>query len=495
MMIALVITLMIVFAMVEAFRWVGETTTDGRASIEMLGQIRHARFRLEDDLSRCTASLAPWGANAGLSQGYVELVEGSGSDNRNDPDPPTPPATSNPPLPVRFIDRSETTSRSSSKSPNTLAIGYDECVFNDPNNALAGEHASLFGDVDDVLMFTARNDDVPYRGRYVTRQPGPDGMNCTADDVLTTVIVESNLAEIIWWAELNDVNSSGGWDPGETFTIRRRVLLIRPDLNVNGQLSCVTNLDTYLADNDISVRPHYDESRNFIGIAANSLGDLSYRHNRTAHQPANYNAQRPASGLSQEGTMWPLKVARLPAFAPGTDLTGEEVVLTNVLAFDLRVWDPAVPVTNYSEDGGTFGNEGLVPGDFGYTSAAAGNIVGYGGYIDLGVSATAGQFIGMMQTKAWLPSSDGNFVYDPWTLDYERDGFDQDAPAGNTDGADQGTNGIDNNGANGPDDLSERETSPPYPFPLKSIQVRIRMYEPDTRQVRQASQVVKFRTE
>src|SRR4051812_49415363 len=64
MMIAMIITLMIVFAMVEAFRWVGETTTDGRAAIEMLGQIRHVRFRYEDDLSRCTVPLEPWKTDA-----------------------------------------------------------------------------------------------------------------------------------------------------------------------------------------------------------------------------------------------------------------------------------------------------------------------------------------------------------------------------------------------------------------------------------------------
>ena len=50
---------------------------------------------------------------------------------------------------------------------------------------------------------------------------------------------------------------------------------------------------------------------------------------------------------------------------------------------------------------------------------------------------------------------------------------------------DQGTNGIDDNGANGVDDVAERETSPPYPVPLRGIQVRLRIIDRDTRQVRQ----------
>jgi hypothetical protein len=37
------------------------------------------------------------------------------------------------------------------------------------------------------------------------------------------------------------------------------------------------------------------------------------------------------------------------------------------------------------------------------------------------------------------------------------------------------------------DDPGERETSPPYPVPLRGIQVQIRLYEPATRQVRQAT--------
>jgi hypothetical protein len=64
---------------------------------------------------------------------------------------------------------------------------------------------------------------------------------------------------------------------------------------------------------------------------------------------------------------------------------------------------------------------------------------------------------------------------------YEHDGEDQDSALG----ADQGTNGIDDDGLNGVDDVGERETSPPYPVPLRGIQVRLRIIDRDTRQVRQ----------
>ena len=68
-------------------------------------------------------------------------------------------------------------------------------------------------------------------------------------------------------------------------------------------------------------------------------------------------------------------------------------------------------------------------------------------------------------------------------MHYEYDGLDQD----NDTLFDEGTNGLDDDGFNGVDDLLERETSPPYDEPLRGVQVKIRIYEPDTRQVREVS--------
>ena len=52
---------------------------------------------------------------------------------------------------------------------------------------------------------------------------------------------------------------------------------------------------------------------------------------------------------------------------------------------------------------------------------------------------------------------------------------------------DQGKNGIDDNNNGLIDEAAEQETSPPYPVPLKAVQVRIRCYEPSSRQVRQVT--------
>jgi hypothetical protein len=87
-------------------------------------------------------------------------------------------------------------------------------------------------------------------------------------------------------------------------------------------------------------------------------------------------------------------------------------------------------------------------------------------------------------------------TYDTWSTHYEANGRDE-----NTDGTpDTGTNGRDDNSdgqideppydSNGDgiyDAVGELETSPPYPYPLRGIEVRIRCYEPSSRQVRQVT--------
>jgi hypothetical protein len=155
---------------------------------------------------------------------------------------------------------------------------------------------------------------------------------------------------------------------------------------------------------------------------------------------------------------------------------GDDVVLTNVIAFDVRVFDPAAPVN-------VAGTDATVPGDPGYTATAAD---ANGCYVDLGNgAATAGpsgvnpHFSG---TGLGLGLA-GQRTYDTWSTHYEGNGVDEDG-----DGVvDEGTNGIDDNNNGFVDEVAEQETSPPYPFPLRGLEIRIRCYEPASRQVRQVT--------
>jgi len=74
-------------------------------------------------------------------------------------------------------------------------------------------------------------------------------------------------------------------------------------------------------------------------------------------------------------------------------------------------------------------------------------------------------------------------IYDTWSTHYECNGIDE-----NNDGVvDGGTDGLDNNADGVVDDDGERDTRPPYPVPLRGIEIRIRCYEPSSREVRQVT--------
>ncbi len=51
---------------------------------------------------------------------------------------------------------------------------------------------------------------------------------------------------------------------------------------------------------------------------------------------------------------------------------------------------------------------------------------------------------------------------------------------------------MDDDGINGVDDDGEKETSPPYPYPVRGLKVTFRIVEKNTRQVRQSSVIQSF---
>jgi hypothetical protein len=79
--------------------------------------------------------------------------------------------------------------------------------------------------------------------------------------------------------------------------------------------------------------------------------------------------------------------------------------------------------------------------------------------------------------KLSLPAS----TYDTWSRHYEFNGVDDDG-----DGVvDEGSNGADTDGDGWPEYSGNAETSPPYPTALRGLEVRLRCYEPHSKQVRQ----------
>lgn len=231
---------------------------------------------------------------------------------------------------------------------------------------------------------------------------------------------------------------------------------------------------------------------------------------------------------------------------------GADVILTNVIGFDVKAWDPGAPVFRAESSSTNPNNAGvLVPGDGGYVRAidlfnsaatnAARQPVAFGAFADLnymGIEAAAATAVSKYRTyqepvtglstlqrmEAGSPFNSrcrvprAQFahpgsgplsglpthgfarpaVWDTWSTHYEYDGVDNDF-----DGViDEFSNGVDdnNNGlvdepestASGGFSIGEQEAPPPYRSPLRGIKVTIRVMEPDSKEVREVTVVHEF---
>jgi hypothetical protein len=347
---------------------------------------------------------------------------------------------------------------------------------------------TAYGDIDDVIMFTARSTGRPFVGR------SPVGT------------IESHDAEIIYWTNWDDSDSNGEVNLGEV-SLHRRVLLIRPDLDLTGLDGPYTSLttallQTFYADYDLSVHPEVItvNNNNMIQLVTNSLADLATRENRVAHLPP--------GPIQPDTTFFPLS-QHFPNFfnrdwLPPTD----DVVIADVLAFDIRAYDPTALLRQADVSGNPGGNL-LKPGDVGWDTVA--HNVGQGAFVDLAylsnyspAPSVSSWFSDEPSTLSQLAGAPLVPTYDTWTWAYEHDGVDQDNDSPTL--VDEATDGLDGthlnpmtgnlaNQINGVDDLGERETLPPYAAPLRGIQITLRVIELDTRQVRQSSIVSRLMPE
>ena len=294
--------------------------------------------------------------------------------------------------------------------------------------------------------------------------------------------------------------------------------------------------------------------------------------------PTPYNETRPLQGQSRTGdlTHYVLRQTGPDSSQPGgpgspnnagnDERVSEDIILTNVLEFDIKVWDPGAPIVTVTAPGGgttiavspneSWDTTGGGSGNAMWSSNAAmlnagqlklvaegGVIAGFGAFVDLNYLATllpgtavplppyfpptlptvsntsALQLVGM--TPSFYHAGDfrsgvrgthpgptqlepmGNAavvmpwpsaVYDTWSTHYEQDGINQritwdgsNWPNGNGPIVDAGTDGLDNDLLNGADDPAEQEAPPPYSAPLRAIQIKIRVFDPDSRQVREVT--------
>ena len=460
MLVAMAASLLLMAAIARAFAAFSGAMSNSRAILETDARLRSAAHRLRTDLQGVTTQMLP-PRNPAQGEGYFEVIEGPLTDYQDSTDPAAPVA---------------------------IVSGTTEVCPTD---------------IDDVLLFTTRNTDTPFIGR------------------VGSGTMESSTAEVAWFAR-----PTPGTTGPVTYTLYRRQLLVMgyvgrgPFLNeatdgvdnngnsvvdefaettpgVNNTLTFSyyggTWRDFYSAPCDISARREM-ATGSFDRLVPNNLSDLTRRENRFMHN----------RGGVTDGTPFPFPfvdhtiastsstVETLPAVLEGlvfdstSQRQGEDVVLTNVLAFDVRVFDATAPI----RDSGN--GTALVPGDPGFASGTDG---GSGCYVDLGHGVTANSLITpinpLFSASTSTVGGSGDILtrtYCTWSTHYEADGINQDSEdEGGSPIIDEGTDGLDNDNNSLVDDAAEQETSPPYPYPLRGIEVRIRVYEPSSRQVRQVT--------
>ncbi len=635
MMVAMAVTLLLMIALGRGFGFIGETIRDSRTQVELTNELRDITNRLQADLASCTVTLQPTLSDNDPA-GYFLYYEG-----------PITDATS--------------------------SLFLSEAV----DGAIQTPH-SRYGDFDDYLAFTAvATGDNWFTGkvpRFVLDQKTAGTAYNPANfsgDPWDPVVIQSKYAEIIYFAspdyvrdnlptEITPIDFDGNSLP-DNIRLHRRVLLIRPDLNVGGLIpsrDLTINGESFpfmRADNwpnitgptndtvtgasvpiwgdawiygmagvhqqcDLSLRrvlnANGDPTR---AVAANSLNDLALPHNRFAHVRvpagvAGLTAGQTTMPLLALGPPSPLLInsvtasdpsARLappvsnvfnvpvvtpslmggfirPEFVLGNDFThrfspmdawglersGEDVIATNVLAMDVKIFDrkaaifttslgqtvrtsdpgyrealrdylirlggnplPPAPIRGDFVDlifpvlaGGpvrgwqprrfdrmSAGDDGAIPWNATTRSIFSTEFSGLADLVGPGTSLTA--YTDSLYRSGKVVVDNNQFIrifqptFDTYCFHYERDGFLQGHTAAEGNGTrwsrtlpadsnyDLAASGVNSTATSifAAGGYLERETSAPFLTRPESIQVSIRLENPNNRQIHQMSVVHKDR--
>ena len=315
---------------VTVFGRVGTSMRNARRALEQFDRLRTTGQQLNMDLNGITARLDGRAGRPEEGLGYFELIEGS------------------------YLFPNQDGNNTTANAPAAPYYGINSSVSRtDPRH-----YDYTVGERGDILMFTSRNAARPFVGRF--------GYDASSN----SQTIQSDVAEVAWYLRGN--------------RLHRRVLLIVP-----GATSAVSSYSSNKAKfyNDYDLSAHITNNQ----IVPNSLADLVKRENRFAHDArpfkfpfdvrqwgpyglptlaectsswmANWtNGSTPPPPVQ---TKWPsLSVDSWDNTATGpfsltvsstanlsdqalTNLTNDglrvadDVVLTNVIGFDVKIWEPA----------------------------------------------------------------------------------------------------------------------------------------------------------
>ena len=356
MLVGIAITLVMMGAVVTIFANVSSSVQQRRATIELSSQLRHVRNVLQRDLQGATCPAIPW-QKPESNHGYLEFIEGGYADT-------------NPSMLTDGIadtdgdgvfDELDNLDGTGPVPPNQITSLVprfsDGTLVQRDNSGTVISTLNGLGDYDDILALTTRNEEEPFVGlvpdpdtvRDVNGSGNPPDVNPFS--IWESTPVQSPLAEVVWFAVENPINTAGGFfgEPGLR-TIYRRVLLIAPWVapyryfdNTGAAIDTYTDsgatihtqpgvvrilpnsVDRDEADQalaaliafqekyDLSVRLEWDpalgapdpdpNNRGRWKIVANTLADLTNRENRYEHHMLN---------TSDDATLSPFRAGTFP---------------------------------------------------------------------------------------------------------------------------------------------------------------------------------------
>jgi type II secretory pathway pseudopilin PulG len=471
-LIATALTMLIMLALAQGFKTTSQSISSGRARLTGSDQLRSISNLIRSDLQGLTVSTQVHPQSTKTPLGYFVYYDGPISD-------------------------------STAMLFNYVPTGVEsEDKFS----------ANRWSDIDDVLMFTTKAPDGHwFYGRVplalMKIHSGSTPINF--QDWITDVTIASEYAEIAWFMRpLNEIgmlnnpdpqNANGSYSYSPTSTpvndvipvvdlngdnipdpdgmpdrvaLCRRVLLIRPDLDISiarvPALANDPNLDPQLAAlpmsvntsdadsfryqmrfayqrTDLSVRKQWDSNNSRFVLKTNSLGDLQRPENRFAHYclPATgSNSSLPVLALTNEAnsngnylTMTNLVMSgAVPAndrgFIPAafcrtnlvstsngsysSQFTQEEIVASNIVGFDVRGYDSsAMQLYTPGVDGG-WGTRGADENNAGGADDVG--EVAWPGSDDLIVGPCDPGYANMISSGVIVPANSGTFVDLAWGL-------------------------------------------------------------------------------
>ncbi|MCY2982718.1 MAG: prepilin-type N-terminal cleavage/methylation domain-containing protein [Planctomycetota bacterium] len=434
-MIATTITLLMMLALAQGFKTLSQTVSEGRSKLILSDQLRGLSTLLRNDLEGCTTT-SDTPQSVLSATGYFKYYDGPISDS-------------------------------------TATLFNHLPLTPEVESQLS---ASRWGDIDDILMFTARakpgqvfrgkvpwalliidkiNDELERGNTWDPRDQIANWNAADADGATgwtkawkTDVTISSETAEIVWFMlplnELNsidptnsinsvfdtptgvDLNGDGAPDSDgmpDRIALCRRVLLIRPDLNISATSTMFANNIVVAGDYltmqplvpstatgsegtfrlmmqypyqrcDLSVRPHViiEGNNKYFTNKCNSIEDLQLPENRFAHYvfpigglattlpqlalttesgAAQYSAMTDPTfqnigvtvngKLIDRGFMPPCFMRTKPTISslPAIPLL-EEIVASNVVAFDLKGFDTSVKQLANPGADGIWGYDGTI---------------------------------------------------------------------------------------------------------------------------------------